>query len=156
MKVARERELGCFSHTAARQLARKMQVLPCTVSRDVFAALKKGKAQAAAIPIENSLAGSVVEHLDLMLEHNFWIEAEMRLPIQHNLIAAPRVSFSPIKRVLTHPVALDQCRKFFQEPRHIRPEPFYDTAGSVKHVLENNLSDTAAIAAHRAAQQNVG
>jgi prephenate dehydratase len=156
MKVAIQGELGSFSHTAARQLAPKMQVLPCTVSRDVFAALKKGKAQAAAIPIENSLAGSVVEHLDLMLEHNFWIEAEMRLRIEHNLIAAPGVSLAQVKRVLSHPVALDQCRKFFQEHRHIRPEPFYDTAGSVKHVLENDLRDTAAIAAHRAAQQYGG
>src|SRR5260370_13912008 len=134
MKVAIQGELGSFSHTAARQLAPKMQVLPCTVSRDVFAALKKGKAQAAAIPIENSLAGSVGEHLDLMLEHDFWIEAEMRLRIEHNLIAVPGVSFCQIKRVLSHPMALEQCRKFFHEHQHIRPQPFYATARTAEHL----------------------
>ncbi len=156
MKVAIQGELGSFSHAAARQLAPKMQVLPCPVSRDVFAALKTGKAQAAAIPIENSLAGSVAEHFDLLLEHDFWIEAELRLRIEHNLIAARGVTLSQIRRVLSHPVALDQCRKFFQKHKQIRPEAFYDTAGSVKHVVEKNLRDAAAIAASRAAQQYGG
>ncbi|HLQ51714.1 MAG TPA: prephenate dehydratase [Terriglobales bacterium] len=153
MKVAIQGELGSFSHTAARQLAPRMTVLPCAVSRDVFAALKSGGAQAAAIPIENSLAGSVAEHFDLMLAHDFWIEAELRLRIEHNLIAARGVKFTEVKRVLSHPVALDQCRKFFQENKQVRSEAFYDTAGSVKHVVENNLRDTAAIAARKAAQQ---
>jgi prephenate dehydratase len=153
MKVAIQGELGSFSHTAARQLAPKMQVLPCAVSREVFAALKSGRAQAAVIPIENSLAGSVGEHFDLMLQHNFWIEGELRLRIEHNLIAGRGVSLSQVKRVLSHPVALDQCRRFFQEHRQIRAEAFYDTAGSVKHVVEKQLRDTAAIAARKAAQQ---
>ncbi len=153
MKVAIQGELGSFSHTAARQLAPQMKVLPCAVSREVFAALKTGRAQAAVIPIENSLAGSVGEHFDLMLQHNFWIEGELRLRIEHNLIAARGVSLSQVQRVLSHPVALDQCRKFFQQHRQIRPEAFYDTAGSVKHVVAKNLRDTAAIAARKAAQQ---
>lgn len=156
MKVAIQGELGSFSHTAARQLTPQMQVLPCAVSREVFAALKKGNAAAAVIPIENSLAGSVAEHFDLLLEHDFWIEKELRLRIEHNLIAVPGVTLRHVKRVLSHPVALDQCRKFFREHKHIRPEPFYDTAGSVKHVLESGLRDAAAIAARKAAQQYGG
>lgn len=153
MNVAIQGELGSFSHTAARQLAPQMKVLPCAVSREVFAALQKGRAQAAVIPIENSLAGSVGEHFDLMLQHNFWIEGELRLRIEHNLMAARGVGFGQVRRVLSHPVALDQCRKFFQEHKRIRSEAFYDTAGSVKHVVEKNLGDTAAIAARKAAQQ---
>lgn len=156
MKVAIQGELGSFSHTAALQLAPRFEVLPCAVSRDVFAALKKGTAASAVIPIENSLAGSVAEHFDLLLEHDFWIERELRLRIEHNLIAVPGVAVRGLQRVLSHPVALDQCRKFFREHRHIRPEPFYDTAGSVKHVLEKGLRDTAAIAARKAAQQYGG
>ena len=156
MKVAIQGELGSFSHTAALQLAPQMTVLPCAVSRDVFAVLKKGTAAAAAIPIENSLAGSVAEHFDLLLEHDFWIEKELRLRIEHNLIAAPGVALKQVRRVLSHPVALDQCRRLFRQHTQLHPEPFYDTAGSVKHVLEKGLRDTAAIAARKAAQQYGG
>ena len=78
---------------------------------------------------------------------------EFRLRIRHNLIAAPGVKLGEIKRVLSHPVALDQCRDFFRKHSTITSVPFYDTAGSVKHVMSQQLRDTAAIASKQAAQE---
>jgi prephenate dehydratase len=108
------------------------------------------------IPVENTLAGPVGEHLDLLLERNVFIHGELLLRIEHNLIAAPGTGFEEIKKVLSHPVALDQCRKFFRQHRGIRAVSFYDTAGSVKHVVEEDLKDTAAIASGRAAREYGG
>lgn len=127
--------------------------MPCPVSTDVFLALKTRRAAAAVIPIENSLAGPVSEHLDLLLAHSFFACGELRLRIEHNLIAMPGVHFRDIKRVYSHPVALAQCRDFFRQHPNIHPEPFYDTAGSVKHVVGDAINDAAGIAGIQAADE---
>ncbi len=156
MKVAIQGELGAFSHQAALELAPKAEVLACATSAQVFDALDSGKAGAAVIPVENTLAGPVGEHLDLLLEREVFIHAEMRLRIEHNLIAAPGAGMEEIRQVLSHPVALDQCRNFFRKHRGITAVPFYDTAGSVKHVMAGKLRDTAAIASRQAAKEYGG
>ena len=71
--------------------------------------------------------------------------------IAHHLIAARDVKKGDIRRVYSHPVALDQCRDFFRRNPQIQPVPFYDTAGSVKHVIETGFKDAAAIASRQAA-----
>ena len=156
MKIAIQGELGSFSHEAASTFLPGNLVLPCTTSYDVFERLASRQAGAALIPIENSLAGPVAQHLDLLATREVWIEREYRLRIRHNLIAAPGVPVKDLRRVLSHPVALEQCREFFRKRPGVRAEGFYDTAGSVKHVLENQLRDTAAIAGIQAAKQYGG
>jgi prephenate dehydratase len=156
MRVAIQGERGAFSHQAAMTLAPKANVLPCARSVEVFDALDSGKAQCAVIPIENTLAGPVGEHLDLLIEREVFIQAEMRLRIEHNLIVAPEVRLKELRHVLSHPVALDQCRNFFRRHRSIHAQAFYDTAGSVKHVMAGKLRDTGAIASRRAAGEYKG
>jgi prephenate dehydratase len=123
------------------------------VSTDVFAALVDGRAQCAVLPIENTLHGSVTEHYDLLLTSPVRIDAEGLLQIRHNLIAAPGVELSSIRTVLSHSVALNQCRKFLQRFTQAQALPFYDTAGSVKHIMEGSLTDTAGLAPELAAEE---
>jgi prephenate dehydratase len=156
MKVAIQGERGAFSHQAALHLVRNANVLACTTSIQVFDALESGRAAAAVIPVENTLAGPVGEHLDLLLERDVFIHAEMRLRIEHNLIVVPGVRLKDIRQALSHPVALDQCRNFFRRHRGISAVAFYDTAGSVKHILSQGLRDTAAIASSQAAKEYGG
>lgn len=152
MRVAIQGELGSFSHQAARRVLPGSRVMPCFTSADVFEALASGRAGRALIPIENSLAGTVAEHFDLLLAHGFWIEREFLLRIEHNLVAAPGTRLRDLRRVFSHPVALAQCREFFKRNRHIEAVPFYDTAGSVKHVVQDQLRDAGAIAGREAAR----
>jgi len=156
MKVAIQGERGAFSHQAALELVPRAEVLACATSAQVFDVLDSGKAAAAVIPVENTLAGPVGEHLDLLLERDVFIHAEMRLRIEHNLIAAPGTQMKDVRKVLSHPVALDQCRNFFRKHRGVSAVPFYDTAGSVKHVVAGKLHDTAAIASKQAAREYGG
>jgi prephenate dehydratase len=151
MKAAIQGERGCFSHEAARRMLPGCDVLPCARFVDVFDALQRGAAQAAVVPIENSLAGSVAEHYDLLFERDVFIQREFRLRIVHNLIAGPAVKLGMIRTVYSHPVALEQCRDFFRAHPRVKSQPFYDTAGSVKYVIEKNLPDAAAIAGREAA-----
>jgi prephenate dehydratase len=62
------------------------------------------------------------------------------------------VTFSKIRRAFSHPVALNQCLDFFAANPQIERVPFYDTAGSVKMIMEEGLPDAAAIASSVAAQ----
>jgi prephenate dehydratase len=152
MKIAIQGEPGAFSHEAALKLVPGAEIVPCALSAEVFAALTGGGADAAVIPIENSLAGSVSEHFDLLLTHDVRVERETLLRIRHNLIAVPGVTEAEVDRVYSHPVALAQCRRFLAERPKMRALAFYDTAGSVKHLLETGDRHSAAIASEAAAR----
>jgi prephenate dehydratase len=151
MKVAIQGEPGSFSHEAARRMVAGCTIVPCARSAEVFDLLEAGKVPVAVIPIENSLAGSVTEHLDLLLARDVFIQRDFHLRIVHNLIAAPGVKKPAIRKAFSHPVALDQCRDFFRKNPKIQAVPFYDTAGSVKYVIENKMRDAAGIASRHAA-----
>lgn len=146
-------ERGAFSQQAARiLLGAHTPVLPCVRFEELFLALKEGRASAAIVPIENTLAGSVHENYDHLLNFDFPIVGETNVRIVHNLIALKGVSFSKIKRVYSHPVALNQCLDFFTANPQIERVPFYDTAGSVKMIVEEGLRDAGAIASAVAAE----
>ncbi len=156
MKLAIQGELGSFSHEAAVRMLPGCTIVPCARSVEVFDRVQRGSVAAAVIPIENSLAGTVAEHADLLVSRDVFIQSEFLLRIVHNLIAAPGVKLAAVRKVLSHPVALDQCRDFFRHHPRIDPVPFYDTAGSVKHVVAERLPDAAAIAGRYAAHQYSG
>ncbi len=88
MRVAIQGEFGSFSHEAALKMFPQAAILPCAFSADVFDLVEQQDA-AAVIPIENSLAGSVTEHFDLLFQRDVRIEAESLLRIRHNLIGIP-------------------------------------------------------------------
>lgn len=156
MKIAIQGELGSFSHEAVRKMLPRATVVPCARSADVFDSVDRGAVQGAVIPIENSLAGSVAEHFDLLLTREVFIHRELHLRIRHNLIAPAGVKLSAVRRVYSHPVALDQCRDFFRAHPQVQAVPFYDTAGSVRHVIAEKLTDAAGIASRGAAAQYGG
>ena len=69
------------------------------------------------------------------------------------MIARPGVKLADVRRVMSHPVALSQCRKFLAAHPEFEVVPFYDTAGSVKHVMAAGLDDVAGIPPELAAKQ---
>jgi prephenate dehydratase len=119
----------------------------------VFERVVSGAVDGAVLPIENSLHGSVAEHYDLLLAHPVRIARESLLRVRHNLIVRPGVAPADIKRVMSHPVALSQCRRWLAAHPWFEVVNFYDTAGSVKHLMVEELDDTAGIAPELAARQ---
>jgi prephenate dehydratase len=132
-------------------LGSEINTLPCASFRAVFEALAGGLVTHAVIPIENTLHGSVLENYDHLVEYDYPIQGETSLRIAHQLIAMPGVKLRDVNRVFSHPVALNQCRLFFQENKLLRAEPFYDTAGSVKMLMQEHPMGAAAIASKEAA-----
>ena len=164
LRIAIQGELGSNSHMAALEVLAvgglPIEVVPCAVSAMVFERLMETDEartiDGAVLPIENSLHGAVAEHYDLIAANRVRIVSESFLRIRFNLIAMPGVLMGNLKRVMSHPVALSQCRRFLAAHPALEVVPFYDTAGSVKHVMEMGLHDTAGIAPELAAQQYGG
>src|SRR5580704_231685 len=130
-----------------------VEIMACTVSALVLGKVVAGEVDAAVLPIENSLHGSVAEHYDLLLELPVRIEREGLLRIRHNVIAMPGVKLAEVRKVMSHPVALSQCRRFLAAHPEIEVVPFYDTAGSVKNLMEAGLREVAGIAPELAAKE---
>ncbi len=152
LRVGFQGELGAFSEEAARGfLGENLQPVPFQRFEEVFQALTDKKVNRAVIPIENTLHGSVHENYDHLLRFDLPIVAETSVRIVHNLIACPGVPFRDIRRVYSHPVALAQCLDFFTQNPQVERVPYYDTAGSVKMITEQKLTDAAAIASAVAA-----
>jgi prephenate dehydratase len=156
IRAAFQGERGAFSEEAARRfLGARLHPLPLREFDDMFEAVVRGDADCAVVPIENTLAGSVIKNYDLLANTDLTIIGEVVLRIAHNLIAPRGVKLTDIRRVFSHPVALAQCEDFLRKLRAQVPSlevlPAYDTSGSVKMVVNNRRRDEAAIASESAA-----
>ena len=153
VKAAFQGERGAFSEDAAHQLlGPQVETIAHRTFDEMFEAVSSGVADCAIAPIENSLAGSVIKNYDLLEECDLTIIGETNVRIVHNLIAPAGVGLTDVRRVYSHPVALAQCEKFRRAHPDIQVEAAYDTAGSVKMVVENGHGDEAAIAGATAAR----
>src|ERR1700678_3475385 len=128
------------------------EVVACALSAEVSERVVAGSVEGAVLTIENSLHGSVAEHYDLLLAQPVRIARESLLRVHHNLIARPGVKLGEIRKAMSHPVALSQCRRWLAAHPEIEAVNFYDTAGSVKQIMTAGLGDTAGIAPELAAR----
>src|SRR5882762_5820881 len=157
MRVAFQGEPGAFSEEAAIQLlGGAITTVPRATFEATFTAIAEGAADALLVPVENSLAGSVVRVFDLLMESRLTIVAETILPIEMQLIAAPGASLADIRSVASHPMALAQCERFFSAHPEWKRVPAEDTAGSVREALSRGDKSCAAIAGRRAAEHYHG
>jgi 3-deoxy-7-phosphoheptulonate synthase len=156
MRVAIQGSHGSFSEAAARRRWPDLEALPCRDVKDVVAAVRERQAEAGCLPIENSLIGSVTTTYDLLNEAfgdgTLRLTHEILHPVHHTIMAIPGAPLSGIRRVLSHPVALGQCRVWLSE--HLPDAELvsaWDTAGSAEIVARENSPMLAAIAARPAA-----
>lgn len=151
-KIAFQGERGAFSEDAVRRFFGEAEVLPCPDFDSVFKAVERGEADHGVVPVENSLEGTVAAVNDLLLENDLTIAGEVLVAVVHCLIVNPGTELHDIKRVLSHPQALGQCRSFLTKYPQWQKVPAYDTAGSVRMIKEAGRKDEAAIASCRAAE----
>lgn len=152
IRVAFQGEAGAFSEAAAVQLlGEAITTIPRPTFDATFRAISEGAADALLVPVENSLAGSVVRVYDLLLESRLTIAGETILPIELNLIVCPGASLEEIRSVSSHPMALAQCERFFAKHPQLKRVPAEDTAGSVREIIGRGDKTCAAIAGRLAA-----
>ncbi|SEU19859.1 prephenate dehydratase [Stigmatella erecta] len=151
-RIAFQGERGAYGEQATRALfGPGVEAVPVSSFRAVFEAVTAGQVDGGVVPVENVLAGSVTENVDLLLEFALSITGELALPIRHCLLAPPGTALEGLERALSHPQALAQCATFLRQ-RGITPVAEADTAGSARRVAERAPPRTAAIASRAAAE----
>lgn len=103
------------------------------------------------LPIENTIAGSVVGSYDVLASTEFAVVGEVVAPIHHCLLGLPGARLDGVTRVFSHPVALAQCTRFLRGRPIMDPVAVYDTAGAAREVAAAGDPGRAAIASRRAA-----
>ncbi len=145
-------EMRAFAHKAASQFfGSDINIDPVSSFLDVFRQVKEGNCDFGVIPLENSLTGSIHENYDHLLEYDVRIVGEITLRIVHALIGHPGTEFHKIKRVISHPQALEQCRDFLESQPGWELVAARDTATAVRRIKEGGESGEVAIAAREAA-----
>ncbi|UCF57757.1 MAG: 3-deoxy-7-phosphoheptulonate synthase, partial [Deltaproteobacteria bacterium] len=145
-------EMRAFAHKAAIQFfGSDINIDPVSSFRQVFQEVKEGKCDFGVVPLENSLTGSIHENYDLLLEYDVRIVGEITLRIVHALIGHPETKLEEVKRVISHPQALEQCRDFLEGHPDWELVAARDTATAVRRVKEGDESGEVAIAAREAA-----
>lgn len=138
---------GSFSHlTAMQEFGSHHKFLGQETFRDVFLSLEKGHAEYAVLPIENSLVGSIYENYDFLNQYDTCMISEHFTRIEHCLLALPDGNIKQIKKVLSHPKALEQCLRFFQDHPWVQPIIHTDTAAAAAEIKQRKDPEYAAIA----------
>lgn len=150
LRVAFQGEPGAYSQAAAVSFFKEpIETLPYPTFYDALDSTENKRSDYTILPVENSLEGSVGESYDLLLTTKLSAVGETYHRISHCLIGLQ--TLEKIDTVYSHPQALGQCRKFIQS-NHLKPIPTYDTAGSVKILLELNKNNISCIASRKAAE----
>jgi chorismate mutase/prephenate dehydratase len=157
VRVAFQGAPGAFSEEAAvKLLGQGITLVPRPTFESLFAAISDKSADYILAPIENSIAGFVHPSFDQLLDSKLFIIGEVIIPIAHCLIGCPGSSFEMIAVVKSHPVALDQCRRFLAANPQIKRIAAEDTAASVAGIIAQGDLTRAAIAGRRAAEKYGG
>lgn len=149
MRVAFQGDHGAYSEEAVRlHFGNDVETVPCRTFEHIFEAVERGEADYAAVPVENSTAGSINKAYDLLLDHDLKVHGEILLRVHHNLMTT--ADAGPIREVRSHHQALAQCEGFLNRNGYIAV-PWYDTAGSAKDLAANPQPGVAVIASRLAA-----
>lgn len=152
--VAFQGELGAFSEEAVhRFFGQGVEPIPRRGFAEVGEAVVGGSVDFGLLPIENSLAGSVVGSYDVLSGGGLEVLGEVVIPIHHCLLGVRGSTLAQVTHVLSHPVALAQCQKFLQSHSSMEAVVFYDTAGAAREVATAADPTRAAIAARGAASR---
>ena len=152
MRIAYQGVTGAYSEAAVLRINSIAEPLPRPSFEDVFASVEKQEATHGILPVENTIGGTIHRNYDLLLEHELWIVAEVKIPIVHNLVVTEGTKLEQVKRVYSHPQGLAQCERFLRSLTGVEIVATYDTAGSAKMIKEEALPNSAAIASARAAE----
>lgn len=153
-RIAFQGELGAFSEEAIRNLDARAIPVPCREFINVAQAVEQGNVDAGMLPIENTLAGSVVGSYDALTAcEPLHVTAETIVDIHHCVLAPRGASLNALATIESHPVALAQCTRWIRAHPAITARAAYDTAGAARDVAQRLDPRTAAIAGRAAAER---
>lgn len=149
--IAYQGEPGAFSEAAiAAAWGGEATAMPCASFGEVIAAVESGRAVGGLLPVENSIAGAVVESVRAIEGSTLHVIGETSLPINLDLLAVAGATLESVRTVESHPVALRQCRGFLRRHSWLEAVASHDTAGAARDIAASGDRRRAAVASARA------
>ena len=118
----------------------------------VIEQLAAGQVDLAFLPIENTIAGSVNQVYDVLRERELHIVGEDSFRIELCLAAVADVPLPALRRIYSHPLALEQCSAFIDGLPQVQTAPFADSRDAMRAVAESKDPTLAAIGSPEAAR----
>jgi prephenate dehydratase len=145
---------GCFHQLAVLNFFKKerYEILECISFKKLVESVYKSTSDIGVLAIENSIAGTIISNYSLISQYKLKIIGEIYLPIRHHLMSFTKVKLNNIRKVISHPMALLQCKKFFKKYPNIKILEYTDTAESARYISEKRLNNIAAIASENSAK----
>ncbi|MCR5735410.1 MAG: chorismate mutase [Lachnospiraceae bacterium] len=151
LKVSYSGVEGAFSHIAAKRLFPDAEYIPCPDFTKAYRMVENGETDCCVLPIENSFAGDVGTVMDLMFSGDLYVNQVIDVDIVQNLIACEGATTDSVKKVLSHPQALEQSDEFISKHGY-ESVAYSNTALAAKYVKEQNDPTIAAIASAETAK----
>jgi len=146
-KIAIQGIKGSFHYQVAQEcFGPEVKVDECRTFKGVIDSLLSGRSTSAVMAIENSTAGSILPNFALIDENNIQITGEHYIPINMNLMALPGQKLEDIKEVYSHPIALLQCKNYFEDYPDMKLIEDSDTAEAARRISEKQQKEVAAVA----------
>lgn len=151
LKVAYSGVEGAFAHIAAGRIFPEGNRVAYGDFKAAYDSVLRGESDVAVLPIENSFAGEVGQTVDLIFSGSLYVNGIYELDIHQNLLGVQSATVEDIKKVVSHPQALGQCREYI-ELRGFEAENADNTAIAAKTVAEQNDKSLGAIASVETAE----
>ena len=145
LKISFQGALGSYSHQASTNFFKDPLVIPCDSFEEAIETVRKGKADKAILPVDNSTYGRVADIHSLLPASKLFITAEYFLPVDICMLGTKSSSLKTVTTATSHPVLLGQCKQFLKI-NNIKPISGYDTAGSARLISEENNKSKGALA----------
>ncbi|QDV05962.1 Phospho-2-dehydro-3-deoxyheptonate aldolase [Planctomycetes bacterium Poly30] len=158
VRVAYQGARAANGDLAARQLMGLRRTPVDTVGLSTFdaviAALQAGDVDYAFVPVENSIVGSIEAVNSLLLQSQLHVVDEEKWDVEHVLAAREGATLAGLRRALSHPVALRQCRGTLVDSLALESVEVWDTAGAAEIVAASDDLTQAAVCPRGAAEAN--
>jgi prephenate dehydratase len=150
-RIAFQGELGAYSHQACRDARPDLEAVPCRSFEDVIDTVKRGAADLAMLPVENTTYGRVADIHRLLPESGLRIVDEAFVRVHISLMALPGVQIEELEKVRAHLVLIPQAASFLAR-YNIRGEPAADSAGAAAELAQAQTRTIGVLASDMAAE----
>ncbi|WP_110476867.1 prephenate dehydratase [Candidatus Karelsulcia muelleri] len=153
-KIAIQGIKGCFHELATKKFFKKepYKLVECKTFKKLINVVVTKKAEIGVIAIENSLVGVIIENYNLIKNFKLKIIGEIYFPINQNLMILKQNDIKNIKQIISHPMALLQCKKYLSKYKNLKITEYADTAEAAFFIYKKKKKNIAAIASKEAAR----
>ena len=150
MKIAYSGIEGAFAYIAAKRIFPNEELVAFADFHSAYEAVEKDDCDYAVLPIENSYAGDVGQVTDLMFQGELFVNGVYTLNVVQNLLGVKGSTLQTIRKVVSHPQALEQCAEFLRSHNYENIEAV-NTARAARQVAQDGDTTVAAIASEETA-----